>query len=85
MQHEPGIRIKRQFLIYPSLDYTLSLPSVEENAVGFLLEKDKVIWYFENYFQHGENRKEASPLFWEFTSRLPECAHHNRRILSPSG
>ncbi len=72
VQHEPGIRIKRQFLIYPSLDYTLSLPSVEENAVGFLLEKDKVIWYFENYFQHGENWKEASPLFWEFTSRLPE-------------
>lgn len=72
LQHESAIRIRKQVLIYPSLDYTLSLPSVKENAVGFLLEKDKVNWYFDNYFQHEEDRRKASPLFWEYTPNMPE-------------
>lgn len=71
-QHDAGLNIHRQVLIYPSLDYTLQSPSVEENAVGYLLEKEKIRWYFDNYFQKGENRKTASPLHMEFTRRLPE-------------
>lgn len=72
-QHEPGIKVRRQVMIYPSLDYTLSQPSVEENGVGYLLQKDKLIWYFENYLAHGENWKDASPLFWEITPNMPEA------------
>ncbi|MDR2123660.1 MAG: alpha/beta hydrolase [Desulfovibrio sp.] len=72
MQFETGRRIKRQVLIYPSLDYTLSLPSVEENADGYMLQTAKVVWYMDNYFPRGVNRRDVSPLFGEFTDKLPE-------------
>ena len=71
-QHNAGLDIRHQVLIYPSLDYTMQWPSIEENGSGYLLEKDKILWYFENYFQNGENRKAASPLHMEFTPQLPE-------------
>jgi acetyl esterase len=71
-QYDAGIDITRQAMIYPSLDYTLNSDSIEENAKGYLLEKEKIIWYFDNYFQKGGNRKSASPLFMEFTNQLPE-------------
>jgi len=71
-QHDAGIDIRRQAMIYPSLDYTLNSDSIEENAEGYLLQKEKIIWYFDNYFQKGENRKSASPLYMEFTKQLPE-------------
>lgn len=71
-QFDSSLAIRRQVMIYPSLDYTMSTPSIEENATGYLLEKEKVAWYFDSYFQHGEDRKAASPLFWEYTPRLPE-------------
>ena len=71
-QHDERIDIRRQALIYPSLDYTLTSDSIGENAEGYLLQKEKIIWYFDNYFQKGENRKSASPLYMEFTNQLPE-------------
>ena len=71
-QHDEGVDIRRQAMIYPSLDYTLTLDSIEENAEGYLLQKEKLIWYFDNYFQKGENRKSVSPLYMEFTNQLPE-------------
>lgn len=71
-QHDAGTDIKRQAMIYPSLDYTMDSASMVENAVGYLLETAKVRWYFDNYFQHAENRREASPLFMKTTTRLPE-------------
>jgi acetyl esterase/lipase len=54
------------------LDYTLGSASIEENGTGFLLERDKIFWYFDNYFQKGEDRRQASPLFQKFTNKLPE-------------
>jgi acetyl esterase/lipase len=71
-QHDAGVHIRRQALIYPSLDYTMNSASMEENATGYLLEKEKIVWYFDNYFQHAENRKAVSPLFMDFSDRLPE-------------
>ena len=71
-QHDAGIDIRRQAMIYPSLDYTLTSYSTEENAEGYLLVKEKIKWYFDNYFQKGEDRKNASPLYMEFTNQLPE-------------
>lgn len=71
-QHDAGLEIKRQAMIYPSLDYTMDRDSIDENARGFLLQKDKILWYFDQYFQNGENRKAASPLYMDFTHRLPE-------------
>jgi acetyl esterase/lipase len=71
-QHDVGIDIRRQALIYPSLDYTLSWASVEQNATGYLLQKDKILWYFDHYFQSSENRKAASPLHMELSDTFPE-------------
>ena len=65
------VQIERQVLIYPSLDYTLSHPSIEENATGYLLESAKINWMFNRYFQNGENREEASPLFMPITPNYP--------------
>ncbi|TWI77394.1 acetyl esterase/lipase [Desulfobotulus alkaliphilus] len=70
--HEPGLSIEKQILIYPSLDYTLSMPSAEELAKDYLLEKDKILWYFDHYFQNNENRKAASPLFMEIPPPFPQ-------------
>jgi acetyl esterase/lipase len=71
-QFDPGVSLKRAVLIYPGLDYTLSFPSIEENAVGFLLQKSKIVWYYDLYLQNGENRKSISPIFGDFTARMPE-------------
>ncbi len=71
-QHDAGINIQRQALIYPGLDYTMNSASMEENGAGYLLEKKKISWYFDNYFQNGENRREASPLYMDFTDKLPQ-------------
>ena len=70
-QSDPSVKIQNQILIYPSLDYTMSTPSIEQNAEGYLLSKDKISWYFDNYFHNGEDRVAASALFADFTSRLP--------------
>lgn len=71
MQHEPDVSISRQVLIYPSLDYTMKSNSLAVNGQGYLLEREKIKWYFDNYFQSGEERRNCSPLFMEFTGRLP--------------
>ncbi len=72
IQHDEKNDIAKQILIYPSLDYTVELPSIDLNGKGYLLEKERIKWYFDNYFQGGEDRKEHSPLFMEFTDNLPE-------------
>lgn len=58
-----NIRITRQVLIYAGLDYTLSQPSMQENAVGYLLETTRVAWYYDHYFTRHDDRELASP-FW---------------------
>jgi acetyl esterase/lipase len=58
-------------LIYPGLDYTLSQASVDELATGYLLEKEKISWYFDHYFGRGDDRKAASPLFMPVRPGFP--------------
>ncbi|MGF1700476.1 alpha/beta hydrolase [Photobacterium makurazakiensis] len=71
-QFDETVDITKQVMIYPSLDYTMDSGSMEQNATGYLLQKGKIAWYFDNYFQHNENRRLASPLYGRFTSALPE-------------
>jgi acetyl esterase/lipase len=71
-QHDAGLAVEAQALIYPSLDYTMSLPSIEENGTGYLLEKSKIGWYFDHYFQNAQDRKAASPLFMEAGPGFPD-------------
>ncbi len=75
-QHNDLINIDKQILIYPSVDYTMSSVSINENGQGFLLEKHKVSWYFQQYFQVAElsciKVKQASPLLGEFSANMPK-------------
>jgi acetyl esterase/lipase len=56
-----AIKIDKQILIYPGVDYTMSSPSVQSNGTGFLLEKDKILWYFQQYFIGNVNNKSDKP------------------------
>jgi acetyl esterase/lipase len=70
-QYEAGLCIERQVLIYPSLDYTLSQPSVTENGEGYLLERERILWMFDAYLQNAEDRRALSPLFMDLTPDYP--------------
>jgi acetyl esterase/lipase len=71
-QQDKRLKIDKQILIYPSVDYTCQTSSFTENGSGFLLEKDKVLWYFKQYFQSGDDIKAASPLQGNMSRFLPE-------------
>ncbi|NQY89083.1 MAG: alpha/beta hydrolase [Colwellia sp.] len=66
------VNIDKQVLVYPSVDYTMSSKSIEENGTGFLLEKEKMVWYFNSYFQGNEVSKQASPLFMPMAISMPK-------------
>ena len=65
-------KISKQILLYPSLDYTMEHPSMDAYGSGYLLEKQGVAWYFENYLQNGEDRKQISPLYMPVPESMPE-------------
>ncbi|MGF1875981.1 alpha/beta hydrolase [Photobacterium frigidiphilum] len=71
-QFDDTVNIAKQVMIYPSLDYTMDSGSMEQNATGYLLQKGKIVWYFDNYLQNNEDRHLVSPLCGRFTSALPE-------------
>lgn len=70
-QDHQAVQISNQVLIYPSLDYTMQGESLKENSEDYLLHSDKIKWYFDNYFQNNEERRQASPLYMNFTDKLP--------------
>ena len=81
--NNPDINIDKQILMYPSVDYSMSSTSIVENGEGFLLESDKIRWYFQQYFNIDNidvntNEataaliKKASPLLADFDSRMPK-------------
>ncbi len=67
---KPGF-LSKLVLIYPSLDYSLSWPSVVENGTGKLLDRTKIAWYFDQYFQHNEDRLAVSPLYRPIAADFP--------------
>lgn len=69
---DPELNFSKQILIYPSLDYTMSQPSIQENGEGYLLERTRIQWYFDNYFDDYEDRKLCSPLFAELSEKMPD-------------
>lgn len=69
-REQPGF-IHRLVLIYPSLDYTLNWPSVQENGAGKLMDESKIRWYFQQYFRNGEDRKQTSPLYLPLSQDFP--------------
>ncbi len=69
-REQPGF-IHRLVLIYPSLDYALNWPSVQENGTGKLLDESKIRWYFQQYFRNEEDRKQTSPLYLPLSQDFP--------------
>lgn len=47
-QQMPGV-FAHQVLIYPATDATMSSPSIEENAEGYLLERASMVWFYDHY------------------------------------
>ncbi|MFO0959837.1 MAG: alpha/beta hydrolase [Isosphaeraceae bacterium] len=67
------VRVDRQILIYPILDYHFDTPSYLENADGYLLSRDDMIWFWGHYLAdpaEGDNPM-ASPLRVRDVSNLP--------------
>ena len=65
----PGV--ERLALVYPLLDYGLGHPSLERFASGYLIEKERMLWSLERYFQNGEDRRQASPLHMDVPPGFP--------------
>jgi acetyl esterase len=55
-----------QLLVYPATDLTMTSPSIDENADGYFLTKDAMLWFGNHYVEgSGVDRTDASvsPLF----------------------
>lgn len=52
-----------QVLIYPSVDFSMSQPSITRYAQGYLLSCARIAWYFAQYFRHDEDKKVQSALY----------------------
>jgi acetyl esterase len=48
---EFGPRLRYQVLVYPATDLSLGSPSIEENAEGYLLTKNSMIWFGGHYLE----------------------------------
>jgi acetyl esterase len=68
VQVEQRMRRKRrpdlQLLIYPIVDMTLTSPSIELNAEGYLLTRAMMHWFRTNYLHADDDQRAASPWFW---------------------
>lgn len=62
-----------QLLVYPTVDLTMSCPSIDENAEGYLLTKDHMTWFLNHYVGEDVDRRDPrmSPLFAEDLTGLP--------------
>ena len=66
-------KIAFQLLIYPALDATMGLPSIQENASGYFLEKAGMDWFYGHYIPKTADPKtpDISPLFADDLADLP--------------
>ncbi|CAN5914428.1 alpha/beta hydrolase [soil metagenome] len=60
-----GRRPDLQVLIYPITDLTLTSPSIERFADGYLLTRSMVHWFRSHYLHPQDDRKAASPAYWK--------------------
>lgn len=68
-----GPKIGFQLLVYPVTDYGFDTKSYSENAEGYLLTKDSMVWFWGHYVaspEHGPDPM-ASPMQTENLSGLP--------------
>ena len=62
-----------QLLIYPVTNHDYSTPSYQENAEGYLLTKNAMVWFWNHYLRNEEDGRNpyASPLQAKDLSGLP--------------
>ncbi len=53
-----------QVLIYPIVDLTLTSPSIDRHAEGYLLTRSMVHWFRDHYLRSEQDRREPSPWYW---------------------
>jgi acetyl esterase len=53
-----------QVLIYPIVDMTLTSPSLDRHAEGYLLTRSAVHWFRGHYLHPDDDRRAISPLYW---------------------
>ncbi|MFM8867299.1 MAG: alpha/beta hydrolase [Ilumatobacteraceae bacterium] len=58
------VPLKYQVLIYPAVDMSMTLPSIETNAVGPTLTKTMMRWFIDQYLRDETDEKDvaASPI-----------------------
>ena len=68
-----GPAIGFQLLIYPVTDHDYATPSYTDNASGYLLTKDSMVWFWNHYLNSPEDGKQskASPARAADLSGLP--------------
>ena len=74
MRDEGGPALRGQLLIYPVTDYhTPGTPSYRENAEGYGLTRDTMIWFWNHYLDEPEHASHpyASPLRAASLAHLP--------------
>ncbi|WP_043929788.1 alpha/beta hydrolase [Bacillus sp. EB01] len=67
------ISLAFQMLVYPVTNHSYATESYMENAEGYLLTKDSMVWFWNHYLRNEEDGKNpyASPLQAEDLSGLP--------------
>jgi acetyl esterase/lipase len=69
---DTGPAIAAQLLVCPVTDASMSTPSYEENAEGYLLTRALMEWFFGHYVDEADRRDpRVSPLLAEDLSGLP--------------
>jgi acetyl esterase len=61
---DEGLALRYQLLVYPVTDCTMSSSSYDSNGEGYLLTRDTMAWFIENYVGDGDPKDpRVSPLF----------------------
>jgi len=68
-----GPRLALPLLVYPAVDMEFSRPSIDENADGYVLTKDHMIWFRGHYLGSEADRRDfrASPILADDHGGLP--------------
>lgn len=60
LRDDDGPRLAAQLLLYPATDFTdeTDHPSRQQNAKGYLLTQDDMVWFSEQYVPEGADRRD---------------------------
>lgn len=70
---EEGPKIHAQILIYPTVDATFQFASIERNGKGYLLTKERMAWFVDQYAVDETDKSDPlfSPIYQEDLVGLP--------------